>query len=40
MSHNASVYKGILRLEAVKAPDKVIHRHEYIEHKDIESLAE
>ena len=40
VSHNASVYKGILRLEAVKAPDKVIYRHEYIEHKDIESLAE
>ena len=40
MSHNASVYKGILRLEAVKAPDKVIYWHEYIEHKDVDSLAE
>ena len=40
MSHNASVQKGTLRSEAVKAPDRVIYRHEYIEHKDIESLAE
>ena len=40
MTHNASVYKGALRLEAVKALDKVIYWHEYIEHKDIESLAE
>ena len=32
--------KGILRLKVVKSPDKVIYWHEYIEHKDIESLAE
>ena len=37
MSHNASVYKGILCFEAL---DKVIYRHEYTEHKDIKSLAE